>query len=114
MSEAIDIRPGDLATVRSILRRGLDPDARVWVFGSRAKGVARRGSDLDLAVDAGRPLTLHDLAGLNAAFDDSNLPFTVDVVDLQSVDRAFLAIVEAQRVELDLAGSASGGVVTLP
>jgi predicted nucleotidyltransferase len=99
----LDVRPGDIATVLSILRSGLEEGSRAWVFGSRAKGTARRGSDLDLAIDAGRSLTLHDLAVLNTAFDDSNLPYAVDVLDWRSADPAFRAMVEADRVELDLA-----------
>jgi predicted nucleotidyltransferase len=106
MSLTLDMRPGDLATVRSILRGALGSEARVWVFGSRAKGVARRGSDLDLAVDAGRPLTLHDLAVLREAFDQSDIPYAVDVVDCRSIDASFALLIERDRIELDLTGHA--------
>src|SRR5205085_11964920 len=54
--------PSDhLHWVLTILAADLPPDAVVWVFGSRATGRARRYSDLDLAIDAGRPLTLDEL-----------------------------------------------------
>ncbi len=106
MSSPLEIRPKDLATVRAILHNALGPGARVWVFGSRSKGGARRGSDLDLAVDAGRALTLQDTAVLNAAFEDSDLPYRVDVVDWRSIDRGFAAIIEPDRIELDLAEAA--------
>jgi predicted nucleotidyltransferase len=49
--------------VLTILAANLPRDATVWVFGSRATGRARRYSDLDLAIDAGRPLTLDGSQG---------------------------------------------------
>jgi predicted nucleotidyltransferase len=52
--------------VLQILRSNLPPAVKVWVFGSRATGRARRYSDLDLAIDAGRPLTLDETARLAA------------------------------------------------
>jgi predicted nucleotidyltransferase len=59
------------------------------VLGSRATGGARLYSDLDLAIDAGRPLTLDEIARLSEAFRDSDLPYKVDVVDWHSIDERF-------------------------
>jgi predicted nucleotidyltransferase len=104
MNKALDIRPADLATVGAILREALGPHVRVWVFGSRAKGKARRGSDLDLAVDAGHELTLQELGQLHDAFDECDLPYTVDVVDWRAIDPRFRAAIEGDLVELDVTG----------
>lgn len=101
MTEAqVDIRPKDIEIVRSILRRNLPEDASVWVFGSRAQGKARRGADLDLALDAGRPLSKSESYALADAFEQSDLPYTVDVVDLRTVTESFKAIIEAEKVLL--------------
>jgi len=43
----------------------------VWLAGDRP---GRHYSDLDLAIDAGRRLTLDEIAGLTEAFSDSDLP----------------------------------------
>ena len=72
--------------VLEILRANLPQSSEVWVFGSRATGRARRHSDLDLAIDAGRPLTLDEYAGLSEAFSDSDLPYHVDFVDWHNID----------------------------
>jgi hypothetical protein len=53
--------------VLHILAAHLPRGTKVWVFGSRATGRARRYSDLDLASDAGRQLTLDEFAELTAA-----------------------------------------------
>src|SRR6202030_4701081 len=50
--------------VLNILRANLPKSTKVWVFGSRATGRARRYSDLDLAIDAGRPVRLDEIAEL--------------------------------------------------
>ncbi len=100
MSQTIDIGPQDLDIVRTILQAGLPAGAKVWVFGSRATGATKRSSDLDLAIDAGRKLSLSELSALNNAFEDSDLPYTVDLVDWTTTSEAFRTIIERERVEL--------------
>jgi type I restriction enzyme S subunit len=79
------------------------------VFGSRATGRARRYSDLDLAIDAGRPLTLDEIAGLAEAFSDSDLPYKVDVVDWHSIEDRWRQIILAERMALTEAAHPDGG-----
>jgi uncharacterized protein len=54
----------------------------VWLAGDRP---GERYSDLDLAIDAGRPLRLDEIAGLAEAFSDSDLRYKVDLTDWPSV-----------------------------
>ncbi|HEY4173078.1 MAG TPA: nucleotidyltransferase domain-containing protein [Rhodopila sp.] len=56
MTRAIDLSQDGLAIVQAVLRAHLPPATLAWVFGSRATGTARRYSDLDLAVEADKPL----------------------------------------------------------
>jgi type I restriction enzyme S subunit len=96
----IDLTPDHLRLVRGILAAHLPPETKVWVFGSRASGRARRHSDLDLAVDAGRPLSFSETGALREAFDDSDLPCKVDVVDWQELGESFRRLIAEQRVKL--------------
>jgi predicted nucleotidyltransferase len=100
LTARVDIRPQDLTIVRHILRANLPASAQVFVFGSRATGRTRRSSDLDLAVDLGRPLTRKESATLAEAFDESDLSYRVDVVDLNGVSESFKAIIEQDRTPL--------------
>ncbi|MGY0195623.1 nucleotidyltransferase family protein [Leptothrix sp. BB-4] len=59
--------------------------SRVWVFGSRARGMHRPGSDIDLAIDA-PGLGSAGLMRLTDAIDDLLLPQEVDLVLLDQVD----------------------------
>ncbi len=93
----MDIQPQHLALVQEVLRRLAPAGAKVWVFGSRARGSARPASDLDLAIDAGRELTLRETSALAEAFDEAPLPYRVDVVDFHSITPAFKVLIENDR-----------------
>lgn len=52
---------------------------QVIIFGSRAKGNYRHGSDIDLAIK-GQQLTFNQLMQLQNQIDDLNMPYTVDLI----------------------------------
>jgi predicted nucleotidyltransferase len=58
---------------------------QAFLFGSRAMGSHRYGSDLDIAID-GYGLTIDDLLQIRAGIDDLNLPFILDLVLIQRID----------------------------
>lgn len=97
---APDLSPAHEAIVHSILSAHLPPDARVWLFGSRARGPAKKFADLDLAIDAGRKLSLSELIALTDAFVESDLPYKVDVVDRRRIEAGFARAIEADLVPL--------------
>ncbi|MBI4897642.1 MAG: nucleotidyltransferase domain-containing protein [Actinobacteria bacterium] len=53
---------------------------RPVIFGSRATGTAKRYSDLDIGF-CGEPLAWARLGAMRAEFDDSSLPYVVDLVN---------------------------------
>jgi uncharacterized protein len=57
---------------------------RAIVYGSRAKGNFREGSDIDLTLDAPK-LSKQELSNLWHELDDSNLPYRVDLSRLQDI-----------------------------
>ncbi|MDE8345815.1 MAG: restriction endonuclease subunit S [Acidocella sp.] len=69
---------------------------------ARATWTTKDSSDLDLAIDAARPLTRDEESALRGVFEESDLPYAVDVVDMQTVSKTFRKIVERERVELSL------------
>jgi predicted nucleotidyltransferase len=96
----IDLRADHQQLVLSILATLLPAGTRAWVFGSRATGRARPYSDLDLAIDAGRPLTLDETARLSEALRDSDLPYRVDLVDWRAIGDNFCRLIAAERIWL--------------
>ena len=85
--------------VTRILTRIL-PDARYLAFGSRLGNRHHRYSDLDIAVATSGRIPLAPLSALAEAFAESDLPFHVDIVDLNRVSLEFRQLVEANHVRL--------------
>ena len=102
MTSPVDIRPDQLEIVQDILLKHLSAGVKVWVFGSRANWTTKDSSDLDLALEGESKLSYKVLGALKDAFEDSALPYTVDVVDLNGIGDSFRQIVESQRVPLPL------------
>ena len=92
---AIDLHPHDLEKVVGILARHI-PDREVCVIGSRLTGHAKPFSDLDLVIMGHEPLSLRARGELRDAFDDSSLPFTVDLVEWATASEAFRRVIAEQ------------------
>ncbi len=95
----LDLRPDHMDIVRDVLRRHV-PDRKVLAFGSRVTWTAKHYSDLDLAVLGDEPLPLNLTSALAESFDDSDLPFKVDVVDWASTSESFRKVIERDYVVL--------------
>lgn len=71
------------------------PNARVWLFGSRATGAALRRSDFDLAVQPGSESPDTDLINFEASIrEDFEIIYPVDVVDLRRAPESLKQSVE--------------------
>lgn len=98
-SNRIKLTPQQAAIVRAILRTHL-PDREVWVFGSRIGDHPKPYSDLDLLVQGDVPLSPETVIALKEAFDDSNLPFQVDIVEWACTSEKFRRIISTNYVIL--------------
>ncbi|MCY3934377.1 MAG: restriction endonuclease subunit S [Chloroflexi bacterium] len=98
----VDIRIDHLEAVQCILRKHLPAGVMVSVFGSRANWTSKDSSDLDLAVQGTAAIDHETMARLEIAFEESDLPYTVDVVDLNRIGESFRQIVESQRTLLPM------------
>ena len=115
MTTAIDIRPDHLELVQAILRKHLPLDVRVWVFGSRATWTTKDSSDLDLALEGPGKIDRKVKGTLVDAFEYSDLPFTIDLVDMSQVSNSFRRILDIQKVPLPIVRTApSKEDVTVP
>ncbi len=109
MTSPVDLRPDHLEIVQGILRKHLPTGVRVWVFGSRANWTTKDSSDLDLALEGQSKLSRKLLGSMKDAFEDSALPYTVDVVDMNRIEGNFRQIVELQRTPLNVDRDEAGG-----
>ena len=95
---AIDITAEQRNTVLALLARHL-PNTTAWVYGSRVNWTARPQSDLDLVVFA-KPEQERRVSDLREAFEESNLPFRVDLFVWDDVPEQFRKHIETEHVVL--------------
>jgi len=94
----IDVAECHLETIKRILVEYVG-DCEVRAFGSRGNGTAKEYSDLDLAIIGKNKISRRVKMLLREAFEESDLPFRVDIVDYNAVSEAFRAII-AEKYEV--------------
>jgi predicted nucleotidyltransferase len=61
------------------------PGAKVILFGSRARGTHKPASDIDLAVDTGKPVKLREVARARVTLEHLPIPLKIDIVDMHNI-----------------------------
>lgn len=86
------------AVVKKILFQFLDSQKdKAFIFGSWAVGNARKFSDIDIGVQSSRQIPNDVFSDLEEAFEESDLPYIVEVVDFNTVSEKF-KMVASQKV----------------
>ncbi|VVS92886.1 nucleotidyltransferase family protein [Desulfoluna spongiiphila] len=91
----IDLQAKHLREVVDILSRHV-PTVDVWAYGSRVKGTTKPWSDLDLVVMGPTRLESRQLFDLQEAFEESSLPFRVEILDWNAISAEFQAIISSR------------------
>ncbi len=89
----IDIAPQYLNIVTDILHEHV-PECEVRAFGSRVQNRAKHYSDLDIAVVGCERIHRSRFYRLKEAFEDSVLPFRVDVLDWHTISESFRKVID--------------------
>ncbi len=84
----IDVTSRYMILIREILKKHI-PNYEVRVFGSRLKGTAKKYSDLDLVIAGETKLPKKILYLLREEFQESDLPFRVEIMDWQTISDEF-------------------------
>ena len=89
VDEVVDVGNFGLPSSAVVALRGVFAQnahvGRAVVYGSRAKGNYRVGSDIDIGLE-GSGLTLTDLMHLETALDDLLLPWKIDLSLISQID----------------------------
>jgi predicted nucleotidyltransferase len=78
----------DLAKICAVIRQQPKVTA-VILFGSRAKGNYRAGSDIDLALK-GNGISTNDLAAIETSYQKLYLPWKLDLIIYDTIENAAL------------------------
>jgi predicted nucleotidyltransferase len=85
---SIDLDASLLRQVRDILQE-YAPNYEIWAFGSRVRKGVKPFADLDLAIISPKGISVRQLAVLANAFEESDLPIKVDLLDWNSTNPEF-------------------------
>lgn len=88
----IDLNQRDWDELKRIISEYV-PEYTIWAFGSRVTGSAKPYSDLDIVIHSEQLLPLGRMAAIKDAFDESDLPIRVDVVDWAATSASFREII---------------------
>ena len=78
----------DKETIIEIISKQLT-EAKIYLFGSRARKDHLPESDIDIAIDNRNKIDSFLLSLIKEEIEESNIPFTVDVVDLHDISDDF-------------------------
>jgi len=79
------LEEADLAYIVAALQQ-FPEIQRAYIFGSRAKGTYKPGSDIDIAI-AGTDITFTTLSKLHALLEDQGpLPYFIDIVHYEEIN----------------------------
>ena len=94
--DAIDITVEERRTISNLLIYYI-PNIEVWAYGSRVKWTSNSKSDLDLVVFLTTEQD-YQIANLQAAFEESDLPFQVDIFAWNVIPDSFKSEIERDHV----------------
>ncbi|MCL2144320.1 MAG: nucleotidyltransferase domain-containing protein [Endomicrobia bacterium] len=105
-NKKIDLEPHYLEELKDVLNWRLkkleEKNVKVYAFGSRTNGKTKRASDIDLAIDAGgKKLPPLFLASLKEFFSASEIPYKVDIIDLNDISESFKSCIKDDLIEID-------------
>lgn len=94
----IDVTTEQQQIISSLLKLHV-PEVDVWAYGSRINGTARPNSDLDMVVFT-EAEQWFAVSNLREAFEESDLPFRIDLFVWDEVPEQFHANMQADHVVL--------------
>ena len=76
--------------IKKIIFRFLNPkEYQIFIFGSRATRKAKKFSDYDIGIFGKKSVSFETLGLIDEAFENSDLPYIINVVDFSMVSSKF-------------------------
>jgi uncharacterized protein len=72
--------------------------AKVILFGSRARGTHRPGSDIDVAIDIGEPIKLREMSRIRVTLENLPISLEIDIVDMHNISHELKQIIAREGV----------------
>ncbi len=94
----IDLEDKYIVFIKEIISKYLI-DYELYLYGSRAKGLARKYSDVDLAISS--PMLTQEIKSkIEFDLENSTFPYKIDLADLNNITEQFKKLIESSLVKL--------------
>ena len=91
-----------IGQINKIVFRFLDPKRdKVFIFGSRASDKAMKFSDIYIGIETKRKIRGSTIEEIKELFEESDIPYTVDVVDFSDVSDKFKKVAKQKVIYLN-------------
>jgi hypothetical protein len=75
-----------LNLILEVLKKNLNSQAKVYLFGSSVKGDYKKFSDIDIAIENGDKEAITNII---YQIENLNIPYKVEIIDLSKVSKEF-------------------------
>jgi predicted nucleotidyltransferase len=75
-----------LNLILEVLKKNLNSQAKVYLFGSSVKGDYKKFSDIDIAIENGDK---EAITNIRYQIENLNIPYKVEIIDLSKVSKEF-------------------------
>lgn len=75
------------------------PSAKIYLFGSRARGTNNPGADIDIAVDTGMRIAFEEMERARITLEHLSIPVFIDLVDMCTIPEEFKKTIKEEGVE---------------
>ena len=94
----IDLEDKYIVFIKEIISKYLI-DYELYLYGSRAKGLARKYSDVDLAISS--PMLTQEIKSkIEFDLENSTFPYKIDLADLNNITEQIKKLIESSLVKL--------------
>jgi predicted nucleotidyltransferase len=76
----------------------LHPHVKIYLFGSQATGTQVHGSDIDIALDAGKRMDRAAVGEVREVLNATDIPYKIDVVDFHFVPEKMQSMILAEGI----------------
>lgn len=96
----IDLNKKHIEEIKTIIAKYmLSSSYKVYIFGSRVKGIAKETSDVDICIVANEDIRFR-LDNISSEFRRSTFPYAVDIVDYKSASTIFKENIDMCKIEI--------------
>lgn len=94
----VDLDEKYITFIKSVIDKYLN-DYELFLFGSRAKGNARKYSDIDIAISSS--IFSEEIKNkITFELENSTLPYMVDIIDLNNISEIFKNSIKNSMIKL--------------